>query len=253
MVLFQEVCGMKDNFSAQAKLYASFRPHYPEAMYDFLMEHVSNFDTALDCATGNGQVAVVLATKFKTVYATDISEKQLAQAPIISNVHYKIEAAEQTGFPDNSFDLVTVAQAIHWLNFDVFYSEVKRILKPGGIIAVIGYGLIRINSAVDKWLDNFYWNIIGTYWDKERKYIDEGYSTIPFPFEEISCPKLFIEYTWSKAQFVGYINTWSALQHYIKANNEHPLSQALMTSLDEAWKEDEILTVRFPLFLRIGK
>lgn len=244
---------MKDNFSAQAKLYANFRPHYPQAMCDFLFAQLNGFDAALDCATGNGQVAAVLATRFEEVYATDISEKQLAQAPTIPNIHYKVESAEKTSFADNSFDLVTVAQAIHWFNFGAFYTEVKRLLKPGGIIAVIGYGLIRINEKVDKWVDNYYWNIVGPYWDKERSYIDKEYTTIPFPFDEIPSPKLFIEYNWSKAQFIGYLHTWSAMQHYIKANNESPLSEELASALDKVWADDEILAIRFPLFLRVGK
>src|SRR3569623_1647459 len=215
---------MKDNFSTQANLYASFRPHYPQQMYDLIFSHVNNFDTALDCATGNGQVAAVLATRFKTVYATDISEKQLAQAPALPNVIYKIERAAETGFADSSFDVITVAQAIHWFNFEAFYTEVKRLLKPGGILVVIGYGGIRVAEKINAWRDNFYLNIVGPYWDKERTYIDEEYKTIPFPFDEIATPTLFIEYKWSKQQFIGYINTWSALQHYIKERNEIPLS-----------------------------
>jgi ubiquinone/menaquinone biosynthesis C-methylase UbiE len=243
---------MKDNFSQQAKLYASFRPHYPSTLYEFLFKQGTNFDVALDCATGNGQVAVVLASKFKTVYATDISEKQLAQAPALSNVIYKIEAAEKTSFPD-AFDLVTVAQAIHWFDFDKFYAEVKRVLKPGGIFAVIGYGLISINTEIDKWIAHYYWNVVGPYWDKERRYIDEAYTTIPFPFNEIPSPKLFIEYSWNKEQFIGYLHTWSSLQHYIKANNKSPLTYELLQALDKVWKDDEILPVKFPLFVRMGR
>jgi len=244
---------MKDNFSAQAKLYANFRPHYPQAIFDFIFQQVQTFDAALDCATGNGQAAAILATRFKQAYATDISERQLAQAPTLPNVIYKAEPAEQTNFADNSFDVITVAQAIHWFNFPVFYAEVNRLLKPGGIIAVIGYGLIRVNTEVDKWIDNYYWNIVGPYWDKERRYIDEAYQTIPFPFEEIPSPQLFIEYHWNKEQFVGYLHTWSAFQHYIKANSASPLNDTLLGALDEVWKDDEELLITFPLFLRVGK
>jgi ubiquinone/menaquinone biosynthesis C-methylase UbiE len=244
---------MKDNFSAQAKLYANFRPHYPQVLYDFLFDEVTCFDTALDVATGNGQVAAVLAEKFTHVYATDISEKQLAQAPVLPNVTYRVEAAEQTGFANASFDIITVAQAIHWFNFPAFYAEVKRLLKPGGMIAVIGYGLIRINENINRWIDHYYRNITGPYWDKERRYINEGYATIPFPFDEIPSPKLYIEYTWTKEQFTGYLHTWSAMQHYIKANNSNPLTTALLHNLDAVWPDGEKFLIRFPLFLRVGK
>ena len=63
---------------------------------------------------------------------------------------YAVSAAEKTLFGDNSFDLVTVAQAIHWFDFKAFYSEVKRTLKHGGLLAVITYGLLKINVDADK-------------------------------------------------------------------------------------------------------
>ncbi len=243
---------MKDNFSTQAKLYANFRPRYPDSLYDFLFRQAKNLDSALDCATGNGQVAIALAAKFKEVYATDISEKQLAHATQLPNTIYKQEAAEQTSFADNHFDLITVAQAIHWFDFDKFYTEVKRILKPDGIIAVIGYGLIRVNKTIDAWIDHYYWNIVGPYWDKERKYIDEEYRTIPFPFKQITAPAFYMEYEWNKDQFIGYLNTWSALQHFIKQQGYNPLTEELLQQLNNVWPDDAIQTVCFPLFLKTG-
>jgi ubiquinone/menaquinone biosynthesis C-methylase UbiE len=72
-------------------------------------------------------VAVKLADYFAAVYATDISPKQLANAPTRSNIFYKQEPAEHTSAPDNFFNLVTVAQAIHWFNFDLFYAEVNAL------------------------------------------------------------------------------------------------------------------------------
>jgi len=243
---------MKDNFSQQSKLYANFRPRYPNSLYDFLYAHISCFDYALDVATGNGQVAIELSKKFKIVYATDISEKQLNEAPRFENIFYKVESAEEASFPENYFDLITVAQAIHWFNFDKFYTTVKRILKPSGIIAVIGYGLLSINNEIDQWLHYFYKNIIGSYWDKERRYIDELYATIPFPFKEIQTPQLKMVYQWTRDQFVGYLNTWSSVQHFIKANKEHPLTDELLQGLKILWAEDEVHNISFPLLLRIG-
>src|SRR6478735_7435496 len=123
---------MKDNFSQQSKAYANFRPRYPAALYDFLYTQITAFDKALDIATGNGQVAVELSKKFNEVHATDISPKQLAEAPALPNVFYKIERAEESSFPGNYFDLITTAQAIHWFNFDKFYNTAKRMLKQDG-------------------------------------------------------------------------------------------------------------------------
>ncbi|NTE05530.1 class I SAM-dependent methyltransferase [Agrobacterium tumefaciens] len=243
---------MKDNFSTQAAEYAIYRPTYPEHLYNFLFKLVAQKDAAWDCATGNGQVASVLAQHFQHVYATDISEKQLSQALPLPNVVYRVESSDQVNVPDQSFDLITVAQAIHWFNFDAFYSEVKRTLKPDGIIAVIGYGLMSIDKEVDQVIYKLYETILGKYWDSERRYIEEGYKTIPFPFEEITAPHFQIKTTWNFNQMIGYLNTWSSLQHYKKANDRNPL-EYVMTELKEAWGDDAEKDVRFPVLLRVGK
>ena len=243
---------MKDNFSTQAAEYAFYRPTYPDNLCDFLFKLVSHKDAAWDCATGNGQVASVLAQHFQHVYATDISEKQLSQALPLPNVVYKVESSDQVNVTDQSFDLITVAQAIHWFNFDAFYSEVKRTLKPNGIIAVIGYGLMSIDKKVDQVIYKLYEEILGKYWDSERRYIEEGYKTIPFPFEEIVAPHFQIKTTWNFNQMIGYLNTWSSLQHYKKANDRNPLEYVL-TELKEAWGDDAEKDVRFPVLLRVGK
>jgi ubiquinone/menaquinone biosynthesis C-methylase UbiE len=152
---------MKDNFSTQATQYAKFRPTYPQGLYDFINSEVKNKALAWDCATGNGQIAVQLAQTFEQVVATDISEKQLANAPQKNNITYKVEPAEKTTFKDHSVDLITVGQAIHWFNFGQFFDEVRRILKPDGLFIAVGYELMKINPAIDILIDNFYNNIVG--------------------------------------------------------------------------------------------
>lgn len=242
---------MKDNFSTQSNQYAKFRPTYPQGLYNFLLSLVTTKETAWDCGTGNGQVAQELSKYFTTVYATDISEKQIANAVQKDNIIYKVEGAEKTEFPSNTFDLITIAQAIHWFNFNVFYEEAKRVMKPDAIIAVIGYGLIRIDDATDKIIDKFYYETIGSYWDKERKYVDENYTTIPFPFKEINAPVLYNTFEWNVDQMIGYLQTWSAIQHYIKANNSDPV-ELIQNELRNVWN-NETKKVCFPILLRVGK
>ncbi|MEM7040277.1 MAG: SAM-dependent methyltransferase, partial [Bacteroidota bacterium] len=69
---------MKDNFSHASGNYAKFRPQYPADLYDFIFQHVPDFERAWDCGTGNGQAARALAERFARVEATDISANQLA-------------------------------------------------------------------------------------------------------------------------------------------------------------------------------
>jgi ubiquinone/menaquinone biosynthesis C-methylase UbiE len=242
---------MKDNFSGQASDYSKFRPHYPDEMIDYLVSFVKDRHSALDVATGNGQLAVRLSDYFETVYATDISEDQLKHAPRILNIIYKKMPAEHTDFADRQFDLVTVAQAVHWFNFDLFYNEVRRILKPKGIFAVLGYGLFSTNQDSDKILRHFYYDIVGQYWDAERKYLDEFYQTIPFPFNEIETKNFVSRFTWTFEQLVGYLETWSATSHYKAHNNQNPID-LIRDELRISWEKNDKKAV-FPMLLRIGK
>jgi ubiquinone/menaquinone biosynthesis C-methylase UbiE len=243
---------MKDNFSTQSKLYAQFRPTYPVELFEFLYSLLTEYKTAWDCGTGNGQIAVKLAEKFNKVYATDISLNQLNNAVQRENVYYKIESAEKTSFEENQFDLITVGQAIHWFDFEKFYNEVRRTLKQDGILAVIGYSLVRVNSQIDKIVDTFYSDVVGNYWDAERKYIDEEYRTIPFPFSEIETPEFSSRFTWSFDHMIGYLNTWSAVQHYKKANKTNPVDE-VSDELKRVWKNDKSKPASFPILLRVGK
>jgi ubiquinone/menaquinone biosynthesis C-methylase UbiE len=141
---------MKDNFSKQASEYSKYRPQYRDKMIDYLVSFVKNKEVALDIATGNGQVAHKLSNFFETVYGIDISQNQLDNAMVKENIIYQVASAENTFFKNQKFDLITVAQAVHWFDFDLFYKEIYRILKPEGIFAVLGYGLFSTNEDSDK-------------------------------------------------------------------------------------------------------
>ena len=243
---------VKDNFSEHASAYAKYRPGYPPELYTFLLGLVKERNIAWDCATGNGQVAVELSNHFDKVYATDISEAQLKNAHVKDNIFYSIARAESTEFPDDFFDMITVAQAIHWFDFHAFYTEANRTMKPGGILAVMGYGLLKTGEDTDAIIGHFYKNIIGPYWDKERKYVDENLTTIPFPFEEIATPILINRFEWSLDDLLGYFSTWSAVQHYIKANNEDPVA-IIRKSLEEKWPAGSTRMITFPVLLRVAR
>lgn len=242
---------MKDNFSNQAKLYSRFRPDYPVELLDFILKNTAGRSMAWDCGTGNGQLAKKLSPYFDQIVATDISLKQLEQAKKSPNIIYRLEQAESSSLENHQFDLVTVAQAIHWFDFEKFYSEVNRTLKPGSTIAVLGYALLRINAEIDSVIDHFYTQTVGPYWDKERRFIDEHYQTIPFPFEEISHPGFEHYCHWTYEQLMGYLHTWSSVQHYQKHKNRNPVDM-VSPQLKEAWGEAGNQKIKFPILLRIG-
>lgn len=245
-----------DRFSGHAGLYAQYRIDYPTDLLQFVLSFVPNQQTAWDCATGNGQVAGALADSFERVEATDISEKQLAQALQRSNIHYQLSRAEQTPFADHTFDLVTVAQALHWFDVDAFHREVRRVAKPGAVLAEWGYGLVSIGPDLDPVLIDFYRNRIGPYWDPQRKHIDDAYASLPFPFADAQRATFTIRRTWSLDRLLNYLRTWSAVQQYMHENEEDPVWRdpvgPLGKQLAASWGDSE-RDVSFPVFMRIGR
>lgn len=240
---------MKDLFSSNSFYYKQARPNYSIQIVKEILKHVAERNFAWDCGAGSGQFTQLLAPYFNHVMATDISEAQLQQAPYFENISYQVQAAEQTSIAANSIDLITVAQAIHWFDFDAFYKEVKRVLKPQGVFAAIGYGLIEVqDAAINSLVQQLYFETLNGYWDAERRYIDELYQTIPFPFNEQAVPELRLQYQWSPQQLLSYLKTWSALKHYLDKNDHEPLqriSEVLQTAPDN-------LDVTFPVLLRVG-
>lgn len=246
---------VKDNFSKQAKGYSKFRPVYPQALFDEILSHVSERNSCWDCATGNGQIATVMSDHFNEVVGTDISDKQLGSAVRKANLNYLNCRAEQTPFEDDSFDLITVGQAVHWFDFEAFNAEVKRVSRSNGVIAVIGYGLMYVNDEFDELLLKFYNETIGKYWDSERKHIDSHYSTVPFPFEEIHLNhKYSINVNWNRNQLQGYLNTWSSVNRYISQNGQNPVDSFIKELHDSGvWNEEQQHDVHFPLFVKLGR
>lgn len=243
---------MKNNFSNQADLYARFRPNYPAELYEYILGEVKHKRIAWDCATGNGQVAVELARQFSQVEATDISQKQLNHAVPATNINYQASLAESTPFPDNHFDLITVGQAVHWFNFDEFYKEVNRVAKPMAVIAIWGYGLIQAEETINNVILDYYSHEIRPYWDIERKHVDNRYTDIPFPFSNIQEQSYKMQKKWTITQLDGYLNTWSAIQNFIKQEGYNPVTH-FIEKIKPLWpKENQTIEFIFPVFLKCG-
>lgn len=241
---------MKDLFSSHSGDYSRYRPNYPPELFTFLRKLVYKNERAWDCGTGNGQVAGELSTFFEQVCATDISLQQLSQAVQKPNIQYTRQPAERTNFPDSHFDLVTVGQAVHWFDFDKFYTEVKRVSKKEAVIAIFGYSLFRSDPGTNKLIEHFYDNIIGPYWQPERKYLDEKYRSLPFPFDEITAPEFELRQKWTIERLIGYLNTWSAVKSYEQEKKENPV-KLIEKELYRSF--GEVGMINFPIILRIGR
>ena len=241
-----------DRFSAQAADYARYRIDYPAELYAWLLPQVPGRARAWDCATGNGQVALVLACYFAQVDATDLSASQLAQAPACPNVAYQVARAEHTPFPAQQFDLITVAQAVHWFNADAYHREVRRVARPGAVLAEWGYNLVQTDDdRVDALVRQFHDDTLRPYWDDNRWHITDEYTRIPFPFRQVQRARFEARRTWSAAWFLNYLRTWSAVQSYRK---EHRQDAVLLIAeeLTQYWGPGEREVV-FPVFARVGR
>lgn len=245
--------GFKDHFSSASDRYAAYRPDYPATLFAWLANQCAERDTAWDCATGSGQAALGLAAHFRAVVATDASAEQLRHAQAHPAVTYRVAPAEASGLADRSVDLVTVAQAAHWFDLPRFHAEVARVLKPGGVIALWGYGRMVLPGDLDAPFQRFYSETVGPYWPPERALIDDAYRSLAFPYAEIDAPPCFIEVEWTLPRLVGYLSTWSAVKRYRAAEGHDPLP-ALETALAPLWGgADRPRRLQWPLFLRVGR
>ena len=244
----------KDHFSQGAAEYAEFRPRYPAALFEWLASETARHHLAWDCATGNGQAARGLAAHYARVIATDASERQLAHAAPHPRIEYRVAPAQESDLPAASVDVITVAQALHWLPLPQFFDEAARVLAPGGLVAAWGYSLPSLsNAAIDEALSRYHHEIVGPYWPPERRMVDTRYATVPFPFAEIAAPAFVLEQRLTRLAFEGYLRTWSASRRYRESRGDDPVSHVAPVFAAE-WRDSrEVRPVRWPLFVRAGR
>lgn len=242
----------QDHFSATAGTYRRARPHYPDALAAHLAAVAPGRRLALDVATGSGQAAVGLARHFERVLASDASRAQLGEAVRHERIAYLCHLAERMPVAGGVVDLVAVAQAAHWMDLDAFYAEARRVLRPGGVVAMWTYGRPRLDPACDAAIDAFHDGRVGRYWPPERRHVDEGYRSLPFPFEPVAAPGFQIALDWTLAEFLAYLSSWSAVARCSAAEGVDPVA-GFAGSLTDLWGGSSRRTVRWPLHLLLGR
>lgn len=243
----------KDHFSDLADTYAQHRPHYPQALFEYLATIAPAHKLAWDTGTGNGQAAVGLAAHFDRVVATDASEEQIESRLEHPSVEYRVEPAEETSIEDRSVDLTTASVAVHWFDLDRFYAEVKRVSKPGAVLAVWTYFFFSVSPEVDELIEEFYYKTLAGHWSDRLHYIEKGYETLPFPFQEIEAPKFQIAARWTLQQLQGFILSWSGTSSFMEKEGQKPVADFLDQLSEARGKSDHARVVTWDLYMRVGR
>ncbi|KAL8242268.1 hypothetical protein R6Q59_012570 [Mikania micrantha] len=253
-------------FDKQAEAYLDARPTYPADWYSMLADRTSSHSLAWDVGTGNGQAAIGVAEHFAQVIGTDVSEAQLKLAkphPRIRYLHTPLSLSDDDLVNliggENSVDLVTVAQAVHWFDLPRFYSVISRVLrKPDGIIAVWGYNNFAITTEIDEALKRFHHTTI-PYWNHNIKYVFDGYQSLPFPFDDIglgfegSPLKIDIPKELSFEGVVAMLRSWSAVAT-AKEKGVDLLDENVVQELENVWGGSELVRhMAYKGFMLAGK
>jgi SAM-dependent methyltransferase len=241
----------KDHFSGQSDAYQKYRPDYPPALFEWLASQAPARRLAIDVAAGNGQAAVALAPYFDRVIATEPSAAQLREARAHPRVEYRQEAAEAIAVASGAADLLTAAQAAHWFDWPRFCLEAARVLRPGGVLAIWSYGICHVLPAIDRLVGDFSRDVVGPYWPRERRHVDEAYRDLVLPFPLIQAPDFEMQTHWDAAAMLGYLDTWSAVRRCRARTGRDPL-RLLAEPLRQFWG-DGIRDMRWPLTLRAGR
>lgn len=243
----------KDHFSGHATLYRDARPLPPADWFAWLAGQAPDTKLAWDAGCGNGQASLGLAAHFECVVATDPSATQIAQASAHPSIDYRVEPAEHSSLAAGSVGLVSVSQALHWFDLDAFHAQVRRVAKPGALLAVSAYGNCSVDRAVDAVEWTLYAETLGGDWPPERALVDGGYRELAFPFDPVPAPSFAMHAQWNLAQFLAYLRSWSATQRHLKRTGIDPV-EAATPALADAWGEPgRARTVRWPFFTRVGR
>jgi SAM-dependent methyltransferase len=250
----QVVREFADHFSQLSARYAEYRPRYPEGLFDAIAAASPRRRRLWDCATGSGQAAAPLAGRFDTVVASDASRQQLHSATAHPRIRYLAARAESAPLRERWADVVTVAQALHWLDLPEFYAEVRRVLAPRGLFVAWTYGVQRMgDGAVEAVLEDFYDRVVGPYWAPERRLVETGYRTLDFPFDEVPLASPPMTGHWALGQLLGYVSTWSAVAKCRNVTGVDPMPE-LQARLEPLWGEPERPRhIEWPITVRAGR
>ena len=240
------------DFSPVAERYVRARPTYPDALFDWLAAEAPALDLAWDCATGSGQAARSLAARFARVVATDVSRPQLRHAAPHERILYAAGKAERAPLASASVSLVTVAAAVHWFDLEGFAREVRRVLRPSGMLAAWTYHVGRAEPPVGPVLGRFYDEVAGPHFDPRARLVDARYEGLHLPGTPLPAPTFFASVRWDLARTLDFVRSWSGTEALRVRTGRDPV-EALAPEVAAAWGDVRERELRFPLYLRVHR
>lgn len=241
-----------DHFSAVAAQYASARPQYPAALFDWIASIAPARVLCWEAGCGSGQATRDLALRFDRVHAGDPSLAQIAQAPMIDNVDFVVEPGEHCALPDASADAACVAQALHWFDRDAYFAEVARVLKPGGVLVAWGYQDIVVPDALAI-ANASLQDAILPHWPPQRADVDAAYAGYDWQMllptaERIDSPAFELTAGWPLQRLLGYFASYSASKRHREATGRDIVADSA-PEFARAWGDRGDVPLRWPLFV----
>jgi SAM-dependent methyltransferase len=246
-------------FDPLSVIYPDCRPSYPDSLFRDLVRLAARRRLAFDAASGTGQSALRLASWFDTVVAVDQSPGQIREAKKRghpANVDFRQARAEASGLENDSVDLVTCAQAVHWLSLDEFYGELERVLRRGGVFAVWGFTVPRVSGPIDRFVRELYNSgELWPYWAHWRPLLDGAYRGLRLPFGGGGSELRYkMREMWRLGRFQDYLRSWPAVA---QAQQDSDISKQrfIDDSIDKvasAWGGDNFVrAVEWDVFGRV--
>jgi hypothetical protein len=244
----------RDTFSIASGAYASDRPQYPTELFAWLATQCESRQTAWDCATGNGQAARGLAQHFERVEATDISAEQIEHGVRDLRISYSVQSAEATKFAAESFDLVAVAQALHWFHLERFWAEVRRTARANAFFCAWGYAWFECDMELEAFLFAPIRQVLEPYWASENGILWRGYQSeeILFPFRRVEAPTFAIELSWEIQAILRHLHTWSSYKRAVIDPEAARSIARIERDALERFRSSTALPLRAPLFVAAG-